>query len=280
MHLVMIVLSLAIAWLLRIETIESQRSWGERWHQALFYFLFPPLLLLTTAISVIAMGFRGEMLGMKASWLSYLISVAFILNAIFLLLKLAYQGDRSIRKVHTYKSQVVIDRTARILETDFPYSAQIGFWHSELVVSQGLLKSLDREHLKAVLTHEQAHVYYHDTFWFFWLGWLRHLTPWLPNTEALWQELLLLRELRADRKAAEQIDPLILAESLLKVARDTVQETAILSANFSCTVPKSRLEERIDFLLEEQTLVSPASWQNWSWTILSFAPLITIPLHG
>lgn len=280
MHLVMIVLSLAIAWLLRIETIESQRTWGERWHQALFYFLFPPLLLLTTAISVIAMGFRGEMLGMKASWLSYLISVAFILNAIFLLIKLAYQGYQSIKKVHTYKRQVVIDRTARILETDFPYSAQIGFWHSQLVVSQGLLKSLDREHLKAVLTHEQAHVYYRDTFWFFWLGWLRHLTPWLPNTEALWQELILLRELRADRKAAEQIDPLILAESLLKVARDTVQETAILSANFSCTVPKTRLEERIDFLLEETTLTSNYSWQNWSWTILSFAPLITIPFHG
>lgn len=280
MHLVMILLSLAIAWLLRIENIEPQRTWGERWHQALFYFLFPPLLLLTTAISVIAMGFRGEMLGMKASWLSYLISVAFISNAIFLLIKLAYQGYQSIKKVHTYKSQVVIDRTARILETDFPYSAQIGFWHSQLVVSQGLLKSLDSEHLKAVLTHEQAHVYYKDTFWFFWLGWLRHLTPWLPNTETLWQELILLRELRADRKAAEQIDSLVLAESLLQVAQDTLQETAILSANFSCTVPKTRLEERIDFLLEETNLIPSYSWQNWSWTILSFVPLITIPFHG
>lgn len=280
MHLVMILIALAIAWLLRMAENKTQQTWGERWQQGLFCFLFPPLLLLTTAISVVCMGFTGEMLGMKASWVSYIISVIFILMASFWLLKLAYLGYQSLKQVRTYKSKLVIDKTAKILETDFPYSAQVGFWHSELVVSQGLLKSLDPEHLNAVLAHEQAHVYYRDTFWFFWLGWLRHLTAWLPNTETLWQELLLLRELRADRKAAEQIDSIVLAESLLKVAQDTFQDAAILSANFSCTVPKNRLEERINFLLEETTLIPPSSWQNWSWTILSFTPLITIPFHG
>lgn len=280
MHLVMIFMALVIAWLLRLAEINPEQTWEERWQQGLFCFLFPPLLLLTTAISVTFMGFRGEMLGMKASWISYIVSVIFILIACFSLLKLAYQGYRSIQKVRTYKSQLVSNKTARILETDFPYSAQIGFWHSQLVISQGLLKSLDSEHLNAVLAHEQAHFYYRDTFWFFWLGWLRHLTSWLPNTEALWQELLLLRELRADKKAAEQVDSLVLAESLLKVAQDTVQETAILCANFSCTIPKTRLEERINYLLEEETLISNSSWQNWSWTILSFVPLITIPFHG
>ena len=79
----------------------------------------------------------------------------------------------SARKFSTYQRQPIVGKTARILETDFLYSAQIGFWQSELVVSQGLLKSLDSEHLNAVLAHEQAHVYYRDTFWFFWLGWLR-----------------------------------------------------------------------------------------------------------
>ena len=280
MHLLMILISLAIAWLLRLTKIPPQQTWIGRWQQGLFFFLFPPLLLLTTAISVVSMGFRGEMLGIQASWLSYLISVTFILIAVFWLLKLAYQGYQSCQQVRTYQRRSIVGKIARILETDFPYSAQIGFWRSELVVSQGLLKSLDSEHLNAVLAHEQAHLYYRDTFWFFWLGWLRHLTLWLPNTEALWQELLLLRELRADRKAAEQTDSILLAESLLKVARDTIQDDTLLCATFSCTVPKNRLEERIDFLLDDTSLIPATSWQNWSWTILLFIPLLTIPFHG
>ena len=52
-------------------------------------------------------------------------------------------------------------------------------------------------------------------FGFFWWGWLRRLTEWLPHSKELWQELLLLRELRADQWAAQQVDPLVLAESLL-----------------------------------------------------------------
>ena len=280
MHLLMIVISFGIAWLLRLYRIPSQQTWIGRWHQGLFLFLFPPLLLLTTAISVISMGFRGEMLGIQASWLSYLISVTFILLAGFWLLRLAYQGYQSCQKVRTYQCRSIVGKIARILETDFPYSAQIGFWQSELVISQGLLQALDSEHLSAVLAHEQAHVYYHDTFWFFWLGWLRHLTAWLPNTEALWQELLLLRELRADRKAAEQIDSILLAESLLQVAQNTVRENSLLCANFSCTVPKNRLEERIDFLLDDNNLIPSFSWWNWSWIILLFIPVLTIPFHG
>lgn len=280
MHLVMIMLALAIAWLLRIVPIRTQQTWMGRWQQGLFCFLFPPLLLITTAISVVSMGFQGEMLGMQASWLSYIISISFIVLAGFWLLKLAYQGYQSLQKVKTYQRQLILGKTARILEIEFPYSAQIGFWQSELVISQGLVKSLDSEHLNAVLAHEQAHVYYRDTFWFFWLGWLCHLTAWLPNTKALWQELLLLRELRADRKAAEKIDPILLAESLLQVVQDTLLEASVFCANFSCTIPKTRLEERIDFLLDDTTLISSPSWWNWSWVILLFIPLLTIPFHG
>ena len=280
MHLVMMMIALAIALLLRTIKIKPERTWSRRWQNGLFYFLFPPLLLLTTAISVASMGFQGEMLGIQASWLSYLLSMAFLLLAGFWLLKLAYQGYQSSQKVRNYNRQLVLGKTARILEIDFPYSAQIGFWQSELVISQGLLKSLDSEHLQAVLAHEQAHVFYRDTFWFFWLGWLRHVTAWLPNTNNLWEELLLLRELRADRKAAEQIDSLVLAESLLKVVQNTRLDVAVFCANFSCTVPKTRLEERIDFILEDTSLVSASVWWYWSWTLFLLIPLLTIPFHG
>ncbi|MDJ0633653.1 MAG: M56 family metallopeptidase [Xenococcaceae cyanobacterium MO_188.B29] len=280
MHLVMIIFTLAIAWLVRLKMITTQSTWIRRWQQGLFFFLFPPLLLLTTAISVACMGFQGEMLGIQASWLSYIISIIFILLAGFYLLKSAYQGYQSLKQIRAYPRRLIAGKIARLLETDFPYSAQIGFWKSELVISQGLLTSLDSEHLQAVLAHEQAHLYYRDTFWFFWLGWLRNLTAWLPNTESLWQELLLLRELRADRKAAEDFDSILLAESLLKVAQDTIQDDFIFCATFSCTIPRNRLAERIDCLLDETILIPTSNWWNWSWILLLFIPLLTIPFHG
>lgn len=279
MHLIVILLVLGIVWQLRHWEISAAQTWSERWKQCLFLFLFSPLLLLTTAIAIICMGFHGAMLGVKSGWLGYSIALGFIIFAGCLLLNLAYQGDRSLQQLKQYPQQNIFSHTARILELDFPYSAQIGFWHSELVISRGLLTTLDAEHLEAVLAHEQAHAYYRDTFWFFWLGWLRNLTIWLPNTELLWQELLLLRELRADRHAAEKVDYLLLAESLLTVAQAPIASSNIFRASFNDLQFSDRLSARIDFLLAESESIPATKWQSWSWISLIFLPLLTIPLH-
>jgi Zn-dependent protease with chaperone function len=103
------------------------------------------------------------------------------------------------------------------LNLEIPFAAQVGVWKPQLVVCRGLLEQLDEEHLRAVLAHEEAHRHYGDTLWMFAVGWLRHLSGWLPNTEVLWQELLTLRELRADRWAAQRVDPLVLGEALVQV---------------------------------------------------------------
>jgi Zn-dependent protease with chaperone function len=280
MHLIMILFTLAIAWLLRLRAnIDSTLGWSERWWRSLFFFLFSPLLLLTTAIAVICMGFRGEMLGIEASWLSYCLALGFAILAVLFWLKLAYQGYLSRQRILTYTEQSVAGKTARIFAHDFPYSAQIGFWDSELVVSEGLLNTLDLEHLTAVLAHEQAHKYYRDTFWFFWLGWLRSFTCWLPQTESLWQELLLLREIRADRKAAETVEPLLLAESLLIMAQAPLRQVELIAAAFSGTTPRNRLVERIKLLLENRELTRSTNWWSFSWLILSLIPLLTVPFH-
>lgn len=279
MHLLVIFIVLAIAWQVRQWEVSSSGVSGDRPQQCLFLFLFPPLLLLTTAVAIVCMGFHGAMLGVKAGWLGYSISLGLIVAAGSLLLYLAYSGSRSLKQLKQLPQQSVADRTARILDVDFLYSAQIGFWHSELIVSRGLLTTLDAEHLEAVLAHEQAHAYYHDTFWFFWLGWLRNLTNWLPNTESLWQELLLWRELRADRRAAEQVDFLLLAESLLTVAQAPYQNASILSASFNDLESGDRLSTRIDYLLADSESIPTAKWQNWGWIFLVFLPLFTIPLH-
>jgi Zn-dependent protease with chaperone function len=279
MHLIMILTSLSLAWLLRMIPLSFTGTWHDRWQKALFFSLFPPLLLLMTSIALICMGYQGQMLGIQASWIGYSVAIIFLTIAVGCLFKLTYQGYITIRQISFYSQQIVLGKKAKVIEIDFPYSAQIGFWRSQLVISQGLLDNLDREHLEAVLAHEQAHYLYKDTFWFFWLGWLQSLTCWLPNSEILRQELLLLREMRADRIAAQQIDPLLLAESLLTVAKAPVRSSQVFCATFSDTVPASRLEERIDALFTESESSLDLSWWNWSWILLISIPLLTVPLH-
>ncbi|MEO1671136.1 MAG: M56 family metallopeptidase [Cyanobacteria bacterium J06631_2] len=276
MHLLAILTVIALAAVIRQSKFQTE-GWSQRWCRALFLFCFPGLLLLTTAVTVLYMGCHGKMLGIQAGFFGCIISGALILFASGCLFKLAYQSDRSLVKLNSYPQTEIGAVTARIIETDFPYSAQIGFWRSELVISRGLLTTLDQEHLNAVFAHEQAHAHCRDTFWFFWLGWLRWFSFWLPQTEALWQELLLLRELRADRLAAESVDFLLVAESLLAVAKAPLVSPACCVSLNDAQIG-DRLNERIDFLLD-QTEIPANRWRNWSWLWLLFLPLLTIPLH-
>lgn len=274
----MVVLGVTIlACTIRYKTMYRGKNWSKRWHQTLFLFLFPPLLVLTTAIAILYMGCHGAMLGIKAGSLGCIISGSLILFSLGCLLKLAYYGSRFIGHLAKYQQQKVNGKIAVIIPNDLPYIAQIGFWQPKLVISTGLLASLDRKHLAAVMAHEQAHLYYRDTFWFFWLGWIRSFSFWLPNTEALWQELLLLRELRADRQAAKKVDFLSIAESLLIVAKAPLDP--VLSASLNHATVDNRLNERIDALLEEAEYLPVSPWQNWSWVCLLILPLLTIFLH-
>ncbi|MBR8827757.1 MAG: M48 family metalloprotease [Gomphosphaeria aponina SAG 52.96 = DSM 107014] len=274
MHLVMIFTALSLAVTVRLLAPKSS------WQLTLFFFLFPPLLLLTTAVAVLCMGPEGEMLGLQASWFSYFFVFGFISFALILLLKLAYQAWQSQQEISTYPVKLIQGKAARILATSFPYSAQIGFWQPQLVVSWGIINGLDEAHLAAVLAHEQAHYYYHDTFWFFWLGWLRSGTAWLPHTETLWQELLFYREIRADEKAAEEVDALLLAESLLFCSQAPFKATESFCAPFCCAIPRSRLAERIDALLTERTFSFTPHWWVWSWLVVTLLPLFTLPFHN
>lgn len=280
MHLFMILTALSLAWLLRCHWTKSTGNWASRWQQTLLCFLLAPLLLLMTAIAVLLMGPQGQMVGLHTDWSSYCLVVGTLGLAIGCGLKLAVEGWQSLQTIRTYPQIHLDGKPARLLDSPTPYSAQIGFWQPELVVSQGLLEALDSEYLQAVLIHEQAHHYYRDTFWFFWLGWLRRLTAWLPNTEALWQELLILRELRADRWAAERVDALLLAESLLMVVSAPMMVSESFSAAFSRATPPNRLQERIEALLDEPETPISSSWWTLSWVLFALLPLVAVPFHS
>jgi len=265
--------------MIRAQKISSAETWSERWHKNLFLLLFPALLLLSTAIAILYMGCHGAMLGVQVGSWGCGVAASILLSAIGCLIKLIYQSYISSFRLNTYPLQSIESTTARIIDIDLPYSAQIGFWHSKLVVSRGLLNTLDREHLTAVLAHEKAHLHYRDTFIFFWLSWIVAISRWLPNTEAVWQELLLLRELRADAKAAQEVDFLLLAESLLAVSQAAMKSEPVWSASFNDYAIGDRLNERIDSLLAPTQPLIEKRWRQWSWVCLLFLPLLTIPLH-
>lgn len=288
MHLVMLLSTLVLAWWLRTRWSHQSGRWHDRWQATLKAFLLPPLLLLTTSIAIIWMGPVGTMVAQWDGWLSYTLSLLAVPMAVGLGGKLAFAGWRSLRQISTYPSIQLQEQSAYLLPSAIPFLAQVGFWQPKLVVTQGLLDVLSSEHLEAALTHEQAHFYYRDTFWFFWLGWLRRLTHWLPQTTALWQELLLLRELRADQWAAQIVDSLLLAEALLSVSSQPqflLQETyaafgeATISDESTEGTAFQRLRERVDALLTTPEVTPPANVSAWGWLLLGFLPLTIIPFH-
>ncbi|NJR38193.1 MAG: M56 family metallopeptidase [Leptolyngbyaceae cyanobacterium CSU_1_4] len=288
MHLSFIAFSIAAVFCIRLGiSLEAEpRSWSSRWQRALSFFLLPPLLLMTTALAVLLMGTDGYMLGLPVGWIGYLWAIGFLGYAGLRLLGLMVGGWRSLQTVQTY-DPFIFQKTANfqktagyILDTPALFAAQVGFWNSKLVISRGLLTSCNDAQIEAVLTHEAAHHHYRDTFWFFWMGWLRQATSWLPYSNVLWQELLLLRELRADQWAAQKIDALLLAETLLLVAKDcSSMPPEINCAAFSSAAPASRLEQRIEALLTEAEPFYQGQSIVFIWVFIAVLPLLTLLLH-
>jgi Zn-dependent protease with chaperone function len=278
MHLLIILTTVTIACCLRYSANIPQGNWHLRWQRSLFLFLFPPLLIFMTATAVVCMGTQGKMGGMYTGSFSYLLSLIFLGFFNILGLKLAFQGWKSVKSARECPQINLAGKQVRLLQTGALFAGQMGFWQPELVVSQGLLETLSPSHLESVLAHEQGHYQYRDTFWFFWLGWVRSCTAWLPNTEALWQELLMLRELRADSYAASQVDPLILAESLFLVVNNQTLTSEVCCAALGSS-GVDRLEQRIDALLTPPETTPETQLQSWHIFLFAFLPLVTVIFH-
>jgi Zn-dependent protease with chaperone function len=303
LHLLMIVSSLAGAIGLRLVwSRTATQPWQARWHAALLAFALPPLLLLSTAIALFWMGPLCHMARQLIGQVGYGWALGYGTLLLLLGLQLLADGNRSRWRLGQYPQIRLavgpIDLDAelpqvqpqvRLVPTASAFIAQIGLWRPQIVVSQGLLDRLDHEHLAAVLCHEAAHRYYADILWFAGLGWLRRATGWLPQTSALWAELLLLRELRADRWAAKRVDPLLLAEALFTVVSAPrsmgLESMGLESINggvsFNEALVVDRLNERVDALLQSHLpLVEPPT--NWAQRLVwgvALLPLLPIVLH-
>ncbi|MBE9136799.1 M56 family metallopeptidase [Nodosilinea sp. LEGE 07088] len=291
--LILLTLLLAVAWRQQWSGLQGRsphRAWSARWESALSNFCLPPLMVLLVAGAVLSMGHHGTMLGWSVSPVGCWVSLGMLLFGSSVL---AYSLGRAIAthlRLRQYPTIALPQgERARCVPIDLPMAAQVGLWRSSLLVSQGWLDQLTPHEQQAMLAHEQAHADYHDPLWFLGLGMLRRFAFWLPNTNALWEELLLLREIRADQQAASTRDPLLLAELLVKLARQMVlamPSSALRTdiepwVGFGDSLLLSRLEQRVNALITPDPMpkAHPAPWGRLAWLLAVALPLATTWLH-
>lgn len=280
MHLLLILISLLLAYGIRIVSNLLEAKYQKKWGLSLFFFSFPPLILFMTCIVIIFMGYQGEMWGIKASKFSYYLSIIFSIYAIFTLIHNILSHLKTWSILQKCSNKQINGYNYKLLNSSFPYAAEMGFWHSELVLSQGLIDLLSQEHLMAVIAHEKAHQSYKDPFVFFWLFYLKKLGFCLPNNDQLWENLVLLRELRADQTAAKTVDYLLIAESLLQVTSSVMTQNNILNNELECAFHDNRLQVRIENLMDKKQDLVNNNYSEIIWLLLLFIPWLFFPFHN
>jgi hypothetical protein len=284
MHGMLVVLGFLVPWLVR--------RWETGTERALWLLTFPTLWLTCTAIAIVGMGSHGHLLGIHcaagwpgrlAPWWAWgwLLWVGLSGMAILLRAGQSHGLWQQQTTPTTLQGQAVW-----LWEQPLPWAAQVGWWRSRIVVSRGMVERLTPEHLAAVLAHEVGHGRFHDPLWFLLWEWLRCCTQWFPRTEALWQEVLFQREVRADRFAQAQTSGLLLAEALVQVQQHIhamgAANKAVTSHHGGCPVLGDRLVERIQALVQPPPKESPQGLRWWLQILeptLAVLPLVWIPLH-
>ncbi len=316
MHIAILLLAVAGAWGTRrycagaIERCHREaRSWRERWSWAIGAIVVPALWFMIAVLAVGVMGTHGTMFGYSVSAIGLWFSGSLLATITVLLIVLLGRSWQIQRELQHYPSTAFtspkLGQTLEIRTIASPswFAGQVGIVTPELTIGRSLLTSLAPEQLEAIVAHECAHAHYHDTLIFFLLGWLRRWTSWLPQTRDIWHELILLRELRADRWAAQYVDPLLLAETLLTVAR-SAQTSSAQTATGTPTIAgigfhdfasvdsfETRINALIDHEIEPDTPPSMSldschrddrltlTIDGWLWAVLACFPLLAVPFH-
>lgn len=162
-----------------------------------------------------------------------------------------------------------------ILPLGEPQAFVLGAWRPNIYLSQGLLDHLEREELRAVLAHEQAHARRRD-------GLLRLLAGLglafhLPGIAALLKRRFAhAQELTADAEAAQRVgDPLRLAEALVRVAKLKLRPTPRPALDFT----GGDLRARVKALLEDGPRYRGPSTGQWLGAGLGILALALAAAH-
>ena len=134
------------------------------------------MLWITVAVGVYLLGLCIMLLRLGAG-LSYL--------STFRQCVVPVRNEALLERIHICKRQLGIHRTVKLAMSDHIYGpTQIGFWSPIVVIPAGMLKELDGQGFKTIITHEFAHIRRHDylfnlisgvalaLYWFNPLSWL------------------------------------------------------------------------------------------------------------
>jgi Zn-dependent protease with chaperone function len=297
MHLVLLAGVVAIAILIRWGALVERPAFPEiqRWQGTIAALTLPGILCLSSAMAILIMGHHGRMWGFPVNGLACLLAKA---GLVWALLQAALLGIEYWRLgcwlqtlpilAHGNLPRDVFPKNTIVHYLEVPHivAGQTGLFQSRIVVSQGLLE-LPSDQVQAVLAHEQAHFHYRDNLWALGINWLRGIGAWLPGSDRLWQDWLLLRECRADAHAAQSIDPLILAETLVLAVQSSLSEqnSDQTSFNLACIGLQSasdRLTYRVESLLRVETVAEKDlsfSLITIGSLLLGLLPLASIAFH-
>jgi len=139
-------------------------------------------------------------------------------------------------------------------------SYTIGFLRPHVVISDGLLETLDVDEIQAVLSHEEGHLAGRDNLLILVARTLAHAFVLVPGVRFSYGRLRRAQELAADSYARRTTgDPLVVASSLQKFARrlDVSGSGSLVTASFA---DEGHVIERIHGLLGEE---SSYAWRRW-----------------
>ncbi len=132
-----------------------------------------------------------------------------------------------------------------------PFALTVGFFQPTIYLSQGLVKKLSKEELKAVISHEYAHILRKDNLFIFLGLLLKNFLFFLPLSHFLYRFFTREKEYAADELAAEITgDRLTLAQAIIKVKRLS-QERKSLPAYVASFYPRATTESRVRKILGE-----------------------------
>jgi Zn-dependent protease with chaperone function len=163
-----------------------------------------------------------------------------------------------------------------------------GFWRSKLILSSGLLNTLNESELRGVIEHEAAHHLRSDNLVKLCLSVAAYLSPVFPLTQRILRTHLEQIELVCDEIAAAQTKkPLEIASALVKVRRNfpRLENKPSFSSGFMSEETPS-IEQRVKHLVnladelptaERRTkLAGKPLFEAFSLTLLFLGSLIAI----
>jgi Zn-dependent protease with chaperone function len=105
-----------------------------------------------------------------------------------------------------------------LLPTGISGAFAVGGRRSRILISEDLVDHFDDHELEGILAHEVAHLEAHDVPIVFTAGMLRDAVAWNPIAHLAFRQVVMDRELEADRRAAALTGrPLAVASGLLKM---------------------------------------------------------------